>query len=225
MPGITKNPRIITKAHALPLANHSGMIVGVSVEITKPNNCNKAQKQFSESKRIQTILEKLYEGIHIPSQQNVAFTYGEILFESIEKCLSYYPLKKDDIFLDVGSGLGKVVIQVTLQTQLKAAYGIEIIPELHDQAVLIQKKINNNKINFICADFLTIAWPTSTYLLIGSPCFDLRTLDQLASRIETMKDIRTVLSLRPLLLLKRLSLQRIMRLECSWDSALCYIYS
>lgn len=201
------------------------MIEGVTVDIIKPNNCKNAPKQFSERKRIQTILEKLYADIRFPSQQKVDLTYGEILFESITKCLSFYPLCNEDIFLDIGSGLGKVVLQVALQTSVRAAYGIEIIPELHQYALQAQRKLKHDNIHFICADFLAIPWPETTTLLIGSPCFSLPTLEQLAFRIETSKSIRLVFSLRPLLLLQRLRLQQIIRLEGSWDSALCYIYS
>ena len=47
-------------------------------------------------------------------------------------------LNEDDVFLDVGSGIGNVVAQVALQTQVRKAIGIEI---RRDLALLGEKRI------------------------------------------------------------------------------------
>lgn len=51
--------------------------------------------------------------------------YGETGFEIIDEMLNYIPLDKNDIFVDLGSGVGNVVIQVASTIKCKMCYGIE----------------------------------------------------------------------------------------------------
>lgn len=160
-------------------------------------------------------------------------TQGEILYPSIEKLFSIIPLTKNDIFFDLGSGLGKIVAQVFLQSEVKEAIGIEIVPELHHKAQfvaqLIEKELpafyqNNRKLMFLEGDFLQLSFSRATVVLINATCFSQKMLTQLGKIIENTPTIHSVLTLRPLHTLTRLSFQKAIRIECSWDSALCYLY-
>ncbi|MCX5922490.1 MAG: hypothetical protein NTX86_04130 [Candidatus Dependentiae bacterium] len=51
--------------------------------------------------------------------------YGEIIFDSITALLADIKLTADDVFYDIGSGLGKFVLQVYLMTPAKKSIGVE----------------------------------------------------------------------------------------------------
>ncbi|KJE95196.1 hypothetical protein CAOG_05674 [Capsaspora owczarzaki ATCC 30864] len=53
-----------------------------------------------------------------------AEVYGEVNFEMIHCLVEKVPITKDDIFIDLGSGVGQAVLQVALQTGCRT-YGIE----------------------------------------------------------------------------------------------------
>ena len=52
--------------------------------------------------------------------------YGETSFELIEQMVREIPFTQDDVFIDLGSGVGQVVLQVAAMTECSLCYGIEI---------------------------------------------------------------------------------------------------
>ena len=72
-------------------------------------------------------------------QGHEASVYGEVLPEGIQTLLDYInedmPLSKDDVFVDLGSGTGKIVLQVALSTCFKKVVGIELSETRHGHAV------------------------------------------------------------------------------------------
>jgi len=173
-------------------------------------------------------------GTDMAGKKIIAQSYGEILYPSIAKLLSIIPLHADDVFVDAGSGLGKLALQIFLTSPVKAVYGIEIVARLHQQAILAEQKLredllecyqNERELKFILGNFLDLPLTNTTVLFLGSPCFSPSMLDTLSIKIENILSIHTVLTLRPLNLLQRLKFKKILRLEASWDTTLCYVYS
>lgn len=163
----------------------------------------------------------------------VCETYGEILYPSVNKLITALPLNDQDVFIDVGSGMGKIAIQFFLKTAIKAAYGIELLPHLHHQAAhaaqLLQQHLpefyrGGRTLNFILGDALITPIPAATVALINATCFSPSLLNQLGGLIDATTSIHTVLSLRPLSTLRRFECIKSLAIECSWDSALCYLY-
>lgn len=168
------------------------------------------------------------------SKKNISETYGEILYASVDALFSEIILSEQDIFIDLGSGLGKVVLQVFLKSTVRESCGIEIVPELHRQALIAAQKVQNDlpgfytgdrKITFLLGNFLEITLSKATIVLAGSPCFSPKMLHKLGKIIDNSPSIHSVFSLRPIYTLKRLPFKKAVRIECSWDTALCYIYS
>lgn len=164
---------------------------------------------------------------------SITETYGEILYPSVNKLISTISLTEQDVFVDLGSGKGQVVIQVFLNSAIKEAYGIELLPELHNSAIAAAERLQSDfpfffhqerKISFLSGSFLDIPFTTATVAFINATCFTQSLLNELGQRIENTPSIHTVLSLRPINALKRLAFKKAIRIECSWDSALCYIY-
>lgn len=185
----------------------------------------------------QTYLTMVYQDIIVPDQHkkaSIAETHGELLPMSVSRLVSHLTLCEDDIFIDLGSGKGKVVTQVFLQSAVKEALGIEINPDWHQQALLAAERIAKDlpdfywpdrRLTFLLGSMFQLSFAKGTVLWINSVCFTQSMLQQLGKIINDSSSIHTVCSLRPLPTLTRLPFKRTLRLECSWDSALGFIYT
>lgn len=174
------------------------------------------------------------QNTHPNPKSEIGETYGEVLYPSIDKLLAELTLTQRDIFVDFGSGLGKMVTQVFLKSPVKEAYGVEILPKLHQQAISVAQTLENDlpifyndgrKLTFLLGSFLEIPLPTATVVMIVATCFPQSLLNALGKIIEGMPSIHTVLSLRPMSTLRRLNFKKTIRIECSWDTTLCYMYT
>ena len=186
----------------------------------------------------QQYLNLLYQnirghGVNNRQNKNISETYGEILYQSIYTLLSEIPLTEEDVFFDLGSGLGKAVTQIFLKSAVKESAGIEIIPELYQTSLAVAQKVQHDlpdfyaggrKLTFHLGSFLETSFAAASVLLIGSPCFSQQMLYPLGKIINQLSTIHSVLTLRPINTLERLSFKKVIRIECTWDSALCYIY-
>ena len=85
-------------------------------------------------KVLMRIIEENYQrsvGPHVHSlKQYEAFTstvYGELMPSLVYEMIQITQLNENSLFLDLGSGVGNVVVQASLQTGCRS-YGIEILP-------------------------------------------------------------------------------------------------
>ncbi|KAF8895017.1 histone methylation protein DOT1-domain-containing protein [Gymnopilus junonius] len=85
-------------------------------------------------KVLMRIIEENYQravGPNVPSlKQYEAFSstvYGELMPSLAHEMISITNLREDSLFLDLGSGVGNVVVQASLQTGCKS-YGVELMP-------------------------------------------------------------------------------------------------
>lgn len=49
--------------------------------------------------------------------------------------------REGDVFVDMGSGLGKMVLSTAMTRPFKECRGVEILPELHEKAVVALEKL------------------------------------------------------------------------------------
>lgn len=180
-----------------------------------------------------TYLYKDIEGKAGFKPTDVCQTYGEILYPGIEKLLKFIRPLESDIFMDFGSGLGKAVLQVFLNSSVKAAFGIECVPELYKQAEaaasLAREELSltftkTRTLDFICGDFLQESLDEVTIAFVNSTCFTQTLLNTLGLRLDVAPNIHTILSMRPINSLTNFKFVKSLGIECSWDAALCYIY-
>ncbi len=163
----------------------------------------------------------------------ISQTSGEILYSSIDKLIAKLSLNESDVFVDLGSGLGKTLIYFFLKTHVREAQGIEIIPILYQGSLLAAQRIqqelpeffdSERKLNFFQGDFLKFPLTNATVVFLCSTCFDQELLCSIGEVINNTPNIHTVLTFRPIASLQRLSLHQVVNVESSWSSALCYIY-
>jgi hypothetical protein len=164
---------------------------------------------------------------------SIAETSGEILYESINKLIPIMQLNENDVFADLGSAKGKIISQIFLTTPVKTAVGIEIVPELHSTAITVSQQIKNDlphfyendrNMIFMQGNFLKIPLDNITVAIINATCFPPVLVVELGKIINNTPTIRLVLSTRPLVTLQRLGFKKVIPIECSWDSTLCYCY-
>lgn len=131
-------------------------------------------------------------------------TYGEIVPESLDQILSYLQLKSDDLFIDLGSGVGKVVIQTGLSTPAKAM-GYELSPSRYQLAqeikqALIKDKVllDPSKIEFVEDNIVNAPFDRATVIFMCSTCFSDELMQKLADSIAKSPTVKYAISLRQL---------------------------
>jgi SAM-dependent methyltransferase len=168
----------------------------------------------------------------LTSNRDISETNGELLYVSINKLFAHVTLTDQDVFFDLGSGLGKMILHVYLQTPVKEVYGIELLVNLHKQAMLAAERVKHDlgilqavkKMEFICGDFFEINFNTATVVFINSVCFGQDIMLKLEKIINSIPSIHTVITLRPMDNLQHVSFKKSIHLQGSWDAALGYIY-
>ncbi|KAF7367455.1 Histone-lysine N-methyltransferase, H3 lysine-79 specific [Mycena sanguinolenta] len=118
-----KYPRLPSDAFSNPAPNALKEIVHSWTETGMPR------------KVLMRIIEENYQrsvGPHVQKlKQYEAFSsavYGELMPSLVHEILTLTGLTEDSLFLDLGSGVGNVVVQASLQTGCRS-YGIELNPK------------------------------------------------------------------------------------------------
>lgn len=167
-------------------------------------------------------------------QQHICATYGELEYASVIKLLKYAKVTEQDTFLDLGSGNGKLLMQVYLQTSAKLCLGIEAVSALVEQAQMVKaqclqdmqyQESAEHQLQFVTGNFLHTDWQNATIVYTCSTCYTPELLNEIGNKINHENSVKQVYSLKPLPTLTRLKLRTVFRVECSWDSALCFMYS
>ncbi|GLC36953.1 hypothetical protein PLESTB_000174700 [Pleodorina starrii] len=68
-------------------------------------------------------------------------TYGEITGQGVTQFLRSVPLQADDVLVDLGSGLGRLVLQVAASARLRRCVGLELSASRHEQACWVASQL------------------------------------------------------------------------------------
>lgn len=166
------------------------------------------------------------------TEDNIYYTYGEILYPSVDQLIASAKLTKDDVFLDLGSGIGKVGAQVFIKTPVKKVIGIEAhvlrnqtaldaVAELkHDFPELFT---GGREIEYLQDNFLSTDLSEATVMFTCSTCFSEDLMKEISKLVDKFTNIRYAMALKPLEC-ERLTLLEKMPIACTWDKSNCYIY-
>lgn len=165
--------------------------------------------------------------------KDICYVYGELLYPSVVKMINKLKLDKDDVVLDLGSGLGKFTLQVFLRSNIEKIIGIEATEPLYKQSIEKIEKAKhdlpffweNRTLTLIDSNFLEQDWNVANIVYTCSTCFTQELLEKMGDKMNETPSIEHALSLRPISTLTRLKLKDVFSIECSWDSALCFWYS
>ena len=90
-------------------------------------------------------------GISTEDTENItncggAPTYGEITQDSAQALIDYLKPTAQDVFVDAGSGVGKLVVQFFFATPIKKAIGVELSQERFKKAIKVKESLAQKKL-------------------------------------------------------------------------------
>lgn len=161
-----------------------------------------------------------------------AATYGEITYDSLKKVLDNLRLKNNDVFYDLGSGVGKVVVQVFLTSPVKKAAGVELSTTRFQHAQKVRARLAqegfitpNRTLAFIEDNILNENLSDATVIFMCSLCFSDQLMNQLTQKFSLLKPGLRVVTLRHLPEGYGFSLVKELSLPMTWSqSTPVYIY-
>jgi uncharacterized UPF0160 family protein len=153
-------------------------------------------------------------------------TYGYIKYDSLKDILNYLKVDESDVFYDLGSGSGRVVVQTALDSKAKKCIGIELSKTRHDTSIDTTKDVKKltNKIQFRNENILTADISDATIIYMCSTCFSPELLNGVVDNIKKCKHKVKIASLKSI---KNdiLKYKDTIQINTSWAPKIpCYIY-
>ena len=188
-----------------------------------------------------TIIQEVYEdlsGFSIDDTERKMIedaggnaTYGEITPEALGQLIDYFKLAQQDVFFDLGSGVGKVCVQVALTTPA-TAIGIELSPARYQMAqqakeALMSRKIltKANKLQFYEQNILDADLSKGTVFFTCSTCFSDALMQTLTQKIASSGKHVRVATLRQLPENQYFALDKVFNLKMTWsENSPVYVY-
>ena len=133
-----------------------------------------------------------------------AATYGEVTPLGFRSLASRISLTSEDAFVDLGSGLGRVVVQAADEFGVRHSIGVELAASRHELAEeLAAASPAADRITLLRADCAAAAlWAAhldgvATAVYASNLLFDEALMRRLAERLEACASVRVVVSLKP----------------------------
>jgi SAM-dependent methyltransferase len=177
-------------------------LVDIMTTTVNQNDINKFLYQLYQDVSPATISIGCRKKLGIYNQYS--FIYGESYLPSLYKIFDEVKPKEGEVFYDLGSGSGRVVLFAALNFPFAEVIGVELLDDLFD---LSQKKlellykrlpnlpnfnINNvGKINFIHDDFTKINFKKADIIYIASTCFEEKLMRNLAKFLAEQVKVGT----------------------------------
>jgi precorrin-6B methylase 2 len=188
---------------------------------------------------VREIFNKVYEGYDgykIYSQEKeklnlnkTSFIYGEIIFDEFVELLKKVNPQKDDIFYDLGSGLGKPCLAISLAFEIKKAVGVELLPDFIKASREVYEKTKEifpeiNEVEFREENFLETNLEEATIIFLHATCFDEKEMEKIEeSLLKLKKESRIIVITKSLKNSKFLLLEE-GSIKMNWGTATFRIY-
>ena len=132
-------------------------------------------------------------------------TYGETKPILVAEFIKHLGINKKDTSFDLGSGIGNVVMQVSMDTGCHAV-GIEKDPRCHEAALHLLEQCKTiepdleEKIQFWCKDLMkdNINFLEATVIYISNWCFSQQLQLELLNQFATLKEGTKTVALKSL---------------------------
>lgn len=104
-------------------------------------------------------------------------TYGEIRPAALARLLDTLDLGVRDVLYDLGSGIGKVVVQAAMSVHVRRIVGVELVPSRHAIAERILERarerglLRTSRVELRCADFMRTELADATVVYTCSTAF------------------------------------------------------
>jgi SAM-dependent methyltransferase len=117
------------------------------------------------------------------------FGYGEITRDGVESFYKEIKSKKDitnnDVFLDIGSGNGKMVLHLSMISEFGEFIGVELQKIRHEYSKHILKDINNVNVKFINDDIRNFDLSKVTVIFMNDVLFEKEDVDWVFDNIKS----------------------------------------
>lgn len=159
--------------------------------------------------------------------------YGEITTAAAERMLLELGITEDDVFYDLGSGLGKLVVQVYLTTDAHKCVGIEISKTRCTYGQNAKQQMqqrgwlkSGRKLDFLNKDMLECDLSDATVVYTCSAAFTPTLIEGLNDKLVTLQHLRWVVCHSPLVMPPdKWYPPKVIPLDMSWTDALpTYFY-
>ncbi len=209
-------------------------IVSIFIMATLTVQCTQETKDLIHS------LYTSISGFNIPNEESELFnkedaasTYGEITYEGVDQLLRTLHVTDHDVFYDLGSGVGKMVIQVCLDTPIKKSVGIELSGTRHADAMNIAEQLKkknyikqNKMLRFECKNILNADISDATIVYLASTCFSDECMKKVTKKLATLKKGLRVITLRKLPDNEAFTLTATYNLPMTWSNQTpVYVYT
>lgn len=152
-------------------------------------------------------------------------TYGEITDKGVQMLIHELNPKKSDVFYDLGSGGGRMVLKMYLDSPIHRAVGIELSPTRHAIALKAQEKlkelgqeISGKILEFRNADIQKARIQDATIIYVASTCFSDEFMQKLTTKLAALKKGLNVLTLRQLPKHEAFTLVKELRVPMTWGA-------
>ena len=189
-------------------------------------------------------IDALYQGIsgfvaYQPGEKEenkkhkIFLTYGEISYSSMDVIIKNLSIQKNDVFYDLGSGIGKIPLYFYLKTPVKKASGIEASVERQYYADNVYQAVKQKfpklfneerELYTLQGNFLKADISDASIVYSCSTCFDEELLTEMGKILDNCPNLRYVISMKPIPLLS-LILTEVLEVECTWDKVECLLYT
>ena len=149
-------------------------------------------------------------------------TYGELMPTATIRLLEQLELGDRDLFVDLGSGLGKVVMLAAMTTGVGRALGVELSPTrvaLAEQVLALARReqlAGVDRAAFVEGDMLRHPLDEATVIYTCSTAFSDSFMKRLQGRLVTLPRLRKLVSLQDFDAHPAFELCEIHRLDASW---------
>lgn len=189
----------------------------------------------------QQIMNRIYQdidGFEIPKsdekqvrQSKGSPIYGEINHQSLNKLLDHLKLTSRDVFFDLGSGVGKVVLQTALVSPVKSCIGVELSTARHNDALNALENSRSwdkhlyQRVCLVNADMLTVDLRSATLIYTCSTAFSEGFMKKIVSYLATFTHPFRLVTLQDLPTTRHFKLTDKIKLNMSWvRNTPVYIY-
>lgn len=171
--------------------------------------------------------------LHLSSTE---YVYGEILPETFQIILEKAHVADNELFYDLGSGVGKAVLWAALSFPFKKAVGIELIEDIHQASKAVLKNYQeqvrpllplekqSQEVDFIQADFCEVDLSNADVLFIHATCFTDDTMNRLVRHLTSLKPGARVITATKHISSPAFELIHSKFYRMGWGEANIYIY-
>lgn len=159
-------------------------------------------------------------------------TYGELRPASTIRMLAQLELERRDQFVDLGAGIGKVVLLAAMTTAVGSALGVELSATrvaVAQEALARARRARvpgARRVRVIEADMLRCPLDDATVVYTCSTAFSSAFMRRLVRRLAKLPKLHTLVSLQELDPNRTFEPREVMQLDASWTRRTeVYVYS